>query len=360
MDHRKSKIAIISNSLGNGGAERFAGVLSIMLDRLGYEVHHILIESAVDYDYSGKLYNMGEICRNHSALKRKIYKGILLKRYLKAQQIDTVIDNRSRNVFLREALAKWIYTRRKNFYLVHSFKLTEYFPKARFLAQWLYKDANRLVCVSKAIESKIQSEYGLQNTKTIYNPVNLPETGSGPVQDFGHYCLFFGRLNERIKNFTLMLKAYAMSQAYSKGLRLLIMGDGPDKALIEHEIIKWNLQPYVAIIPFQANPYGYVKQAKFTILTSRYEGFPMSIIESLALGIPVIAVDCQSGPAEIIQNQYNGLLVRNHDEQELANAISMFAEAGNLYDICKRNAADSVAHLSLENISQQWQQILSE
>jgi glycosyltransferase involved in cell wall biosynthesis len=84
----------------------------------------------------------------------------------------------------------------------------------------------------------------------------------------------------------------------------------------------------------------------------------MSIIESLALGVPVVSVDCQSGPAELIRNEHNGLLVPNHNAAALAQAIGRFARDTNLYDICRNNAAASVAHLSVDNIAAQWQQIL--
>ena len=85
----------------------------------------------------------------------------------------------------------------------------------------------------------------------------------------------------------------------------------------------------------------------------------MSIIESLALKTPVIAVNCKSGPAEIIQNRQNGLLVPNYDSEALANAIKLLVEDSYLYDICKKNAVPSIWHLSISNISAQWEQILS-
>ena len=86
----------------------------------------------------------------------------------------------------------------------------------------------------------------------------------------------------------------------------------------------------------------------------------MAIIESLAVGTPVISVDCETGPKEIIQNNFNGLLVENNNENALAEAIKKMIEDEKLYQTCKNNAQKSVEHLSLTTIAQQWKQLLSE
>jgi glycosyltransferase involved in cell wall biosynthesis len=359
MAQPKTKIAIVSHSLGLGGAERFSGLLSQMLGELGYEIHNILIEDKIAYDYAGPIYNMGKICENDNAIWRKIRKGILLRRYLKENAIQIVIDNRSRPIFIRELLAKWIYGKRDRIYVVHSFRMRNYFPETAWAARWLYSDARKLVCVSKAIEHEIATRYGLHNAATVYNPVpdiTLPTDDSTNIH--GDFILFFGRLDDKVKNFGLLLEAFAHSKIGEKGIRLVIMGDGPDKDFIRHATDEYHLGESVILLPFEKNPYAIVKQAKFTVLTSRYEGFPMSIIESLALGIPVVSVDCESGPAEIIQNEYNGLLVPNYNPHALTDAMRRFAEEPDLYHICKSNAAASVAHLSVRNTAAQWQQIL--
>ena len=118
------------------------------------------------------------------------------------------------------------------------------------------------------------------------------------------------------------------------------------------------LENHVQVFPFQKNITPYIQHAKCTILTSHFEGFPMSIIESLAAGIPVISVDCETGPREIIQNNFNGLLVENHNENALSEAIKNMIEDEKLYQTCKNNAQKSVEHLSLPTIAQQWKQLL--
>ncbi|MCF6130450.1 glycosyltransferase [Flavobacterium sp. AS60] len=354
-----NKIAIVSASLGVGGAERFAGLLSFMLHDLGYEVHHIIILDFVDYDYKGTLVNLGKLFSEEKGVFRAVKKGKHIAKYLHENDIQTVIDNRSRPFFIREVFTKWIYGNRKSYFMIHSSNLEMYFSKFSFGVNFLYQKATKLVCVSKDIEEKIQEKYNLKNTITIHNPVDFPDKMYQlPNLIPKSYILFFGRFEEEIKNFTLLLNAFKQSKVYSKGTMLLLVGDGSDKDFIQAKIAELQLEPFVLVLPFQKNITAFIQNAKCTILTSRFEGFPMSLVESLAAGTPVISVDCETGPSEIIQNNFNGLLVENHNEIALSEAIKSMIEDENLHQTCKNNAQKSVEHLSLKTIAQQWKQLL--
>ncbi|MCF6130692.1 glycosyltransferase [Flavobacterium wongokense] len=356
-----NKIAIVSASLGIGGAERFAGLLSLMLQDLGYEVHHIIILDHVDYEYKGTLVNLGKLFANEKGVFRALKKGKYIAKYLSENEIQTVIDNRSRPVFIREVFTKWIYGNRKTYFMIHSYNLEMYFSKFSLGAGYLYKEAAKLVCVSKDIENRIQAKYNLDNTTTIHNPVAFPETTYQlPNLIPKNYILFFGRFEEEIKNFTLMLNSFKLSKVYSKGTMLLLIGDGSDKDWIQAKIKELQLESFVLVLPFQKNITAFVQNAKSTILTSHFEGFPMSIVESLAAGTPVISVDCESGPQEIIRNNHNGLLVPNYNEAALAQAISNMVFDEDLHQTCKNNAQKSVEHLSLTNIAKQWEHLLAQ
>ena len=354
-----NKIAIVSASLGVGGAERFAGLLSFMLHDLSYEVHHIIILDKVDYDFKGKLVNLGKLFPDEEGVFRAIKKGKYIAKYLVENDIQMVIDNRSRPTVARELFTKWIYGNRKVYYFFHSSNLVMYLTNSVFWARYIFGKATKLVCVSKEIEKQLRNKYQFTNTKTIYNPIVFPSTiAEKPAAIPEKYILFFGRLEEKIKNFSLLLNAFSKSKVYENGTKLLIIGEGSGKDFILAKINALQLENQVQVLPFQKNITPFIHHAKCTILTSHFEGFPMSIIESLAAGIPVISVDCETGPKEIIQNNYNGLLVENHNENALAEAIKTMIEDGKLYQTCKNNAQKSVEHLSLTTIAQQWKQLL--
>ncbi|HNP31976.1 MAG TPA: glycosyltransferase [Flavobacterium sp.] len=356
-----NKIAIVSASLGVGGAERFGGLLSFMLHDLGYEVHNIIILDYVDYEYKGSLVNLGKLFANENGIFRAVKKGKYIARYLSENNIEMVIDNRSRPIIARELFTKWIYGNRKKYYFFHSSNLKMYLTNSVFWAKYIFSKATKLVCVSTEIEEKLKSKYQFTNTKTIYNPIIFPDNVAEKPNDAPEsYFLFFGRLEEEIKNFSLMLKSFSISKVYETGTKLLIIGDGSGKDFIQTKIKQLNLENHVQLLPFQKNIIPYIQHARYTILTSNFEGFPMSLIESLAVATPVISVDCETGPKEIIQNRQNGLLVPNHDETALAKAIIDMVSDKNLYQTCKNNAQKSVENLSLTNIAQQWKQLLAE
>ena len=356
----KKKVAIVSNSLGKGGAERFAALLTFMLEDSGFEVHSIIVNNVIDYSYTGSLYNLEKESSQSSFPFRKLKKGILLRRYLVENNIEIVIDSRTRNVLLRELITRFIYRNTRIFYIVHSYNFENYFPSSKFWSGVIYKKAEALVCVSKAIEQKAKQLYRFNNTITIYNPFFIAEEEfQKQVLGSKKVILYFGRFDEKVKNFTLMLEAFSYSKVFLKEYQLHLMGSGNDSKFIQQKIEELNLSDYVEIFPFKQNPYNEVREAKFTILTSYYEGFPMALVESLALGTPVLAVDCNSGPREIIQNEINGLLVENHNVKALAEAMNRFVDDEELYHFCKKNAVESVAHLSLKTISVQWKNLLT-
>ncbi|MDG1057474.1 MAG: glycosyltransferase, partial [Flavobacteriaceae bacterium] len=203
MTKQRLKIAIITSSLGGGGAQKSSANLSFVLSKLDYDVHIISILNQIDYEYQGKLLNLGKLKDQNDSIFGKIKRFRLFYNYLKSENFDYIIDSRARPTFFKQLLInKILYAHQKVIYVVHSYRLKNYIPKSRFLAKVLYKNAFQLVAVSQEIKKLIQLKYGFNQVSTIYNCLSKSELVAN--QDTPKlpqkFILFFGRIDDQVKN----------------------------------------------------------------------------------------------------------------------------------------------------------------
>lgn len=165
----------------------------------------------------------------------------------------------------------------------------------------------------------------IDRTCVIYNPVNkviedAVKTINYTTVKQENYLLCVGRL-EKQKAFHYAIEAFAKIKEQYPGLRLKIVGQGS----LEFELKKLakilGVASKVDFEGFQKNMIPYYLKARAIILTSLYEGFPNVLVESITLGKPIVAFDCQSGPREVIEEGVNGFLVPYKDKEYLLTAI---------------------------------------
>ena len=360
--NKKYKIALVGYRLGIGGAEKVMANLSVFFDKKGIEVHNIIILDVVSYLYAGKLLNLGKLKSGSNSVFNKFNRLQVLRNYLKENQFDYIIDFRFRNKPLQEyIIAKWIYNA-PTIFSVRSYLIDHYMSNWTWLTQKTYGNCYKIVSVSKKTQELIETKHQLKNVTTIYNPLlveSILELSKEEINFDYQYIMGIGQMETNIKQFDKLITAYANSVLPQKGIHLVIVGDGVGKITLQQQINNLNLTEKVHFVGYQKNPFKYLKRAKFFVLSSKNEGMPNVILESLACGTPVLAFDCLSGPSEMIIDKENGLLVENQNVTKLTEAMNLFEENEGLYNYCKENSFSSIALFSVENIGKQWLNLMN-
>lgn len=357
MPHKKHKIALVGFRLAKGGAEKALANLSIFFDKKGIDVHHIIVLDDVSYPYAGKLLNLGKLKNKSNGVLNKLKRLVFLKKYLKENQFDYIIDFRPRTNYLQEFfIAKWLY-RSNVIFSVRSYLIDYYMPNWSFMTQLMYGKCFKIVAVTNKSKELVQKRHHLKNVITIYNPFVVEDViAKSKVEinlDF-EYIIGIGQMETPIKQFDKLIEAYSNSTLSNRNIHLVLLGDGVRKSILMDLVKQKKIESKVHFLGYQENPFKYIKKSKFLVLSSLNEGMPNVILEALACETPVVAFDCLSGPSEMITNKENGLLVENQNVEKLTEAMNLFIEDEVLYEYCKKNAFESIQQFSLENIGKQW------
>jgi glycosyltransferase involved in cell wall biosynthesis len=134
------------------------------------------------------------------------------------------------------------------------------------------------------------------------------------------YWLSLGRLVEP-KGFDLLLDAYALALRSQTLPDLVIAGNGPLLDALTTQASQLGIAHRVHFTGYLSNPYSLLRHARLFILSSVQEGMPTVLIEALALGTPVLACDCETGPRELLDNGRLGQLVKVNDVPALAKGM---------------------------------------
>ncbi|GAA3569931.1 glycosyltransferase [Snuella lapsa] len=363
QNNNKKRICIVARSLGEGGADRVASLQSIFLSDLGYEVYVVSFCNYIKYPYKGILLNLGELKDNNNNFLGKIKRLLVFRKFINNNKIDVIIDHRVRSRPLLEVLIAFFVYKPEVIYIVHNYKIDLYFPSVKQVTRFVNKKAKCIVAVSSQIEQKVKDVYRLKNVRTIYNPIDFDFINSNKSEKLKvnyKYIFWYGRLEDEQKNIKLLIEAYKESDLVLLGIKLIIMGSGKDENKIKELIFNLGLQGNIVLLPFSKNPFAYINKSIFVALSSRYEGLPMTILESLACGIPVVSVDYNEGNNKIVQHGYNGLLVKNNDVKALADAFNTFVTDEELYKRCKKNAKSSVRSYDIEHVAKEWGKLIAE
>ena len=338
-EKKPKQIVMMLHDLRGGGAERGRLRLLKAFCEMGHSVELVLIANEGAY-----LKDIPKDVSTRVIGKSNVFKAVPdIMRYLRENRPASVLTSLT-HMNVAVLIAKILSRSKSKIIVVEHNQISEKAKSARhwrakmtyIFAPILYRFAYKVVGVSEGVAEDIRKFTGLGKNKVIciYNPSFDRSILDLATQDTDHpwvndgsvpIIVAVGRLH-RQKGFDMLIPAFAKVRTVV-GARLMILGEGVERELLERQAGELGIADHVCFTGFVSNPYAIMSRADLFVLSSRWEGLPTVLIEALACGVKVVATDCPSGPKEILENGKLGPLVEVEQVDALADAILETLEA---------------------------------
>lgn len=353
-------ILFFLSSLSAGGAERVASLLADAWFDRGFEVSVVTLasEKADFFPLAPGVRRVGldamaDSSNRWQALRRNFRRLYRLRRTLTRLDPDVVIGFGAEANVLVLGAAQGLRPKR----LVSERTDPSRHDIGRMwagLRRLVYPWADTVVVQTEAVQAWMGREIPGATCRVIPNPVLPPVTERRPPPASGRTVVGMGRLSPE-KGFDLLLAAFARVAPEFPDWRLEILGDGPLRQDLAAMAESLGIGGRVGFAGRVANSAERLGQADLFVLSSRYEGFPNALLEAMAVGLPAISFDCPSGPAAIIRQGLDGILVPEGDRDALAAALSdLMSDEGKRARL-GQNARSVLERFGMDRILAQWE-----
>lgn len=200
-------------------------------------------------------------------------------------------------------------------------------PVVRLNYALLRRRFSHVVAVSHDIKRRLTGELNLapERVSVIHNGLSLPDLPAAPHSGNGHRprSLHVGSVGRLVpvKDFELFLSTAAKIRERHRNVRFSVLGDGPLRNELFRRSIQLGLGGCFQILPVASDPIPYYRTLDVYLNTSRHEGIPLSILEAMACGVPVVAAEV-GGIPEVLTHEMDGLMVGSRNPDDFAHACS--------------------------------------
>ncbi|WP_283153415.1 glycosyltransferase [Guptibacillus hwajinpoensis] len=304
---KKKKIVFLITGLYYGGMERVVFIAHKLLENQ-YDVNIVTLyadnaDYKPDFDYIdlkcppkpskiSKIINLAKRTKSVSQMKKDMQPDIVMS-FGTAANFSNVASKGKEKVLVGIRSYDWLYN---------------YFA-TRFIDKWTYQKADKVISVSKVIAQGAEKIFSIEKSKSevLYNPYDVEYIGEKAKEEINEVdiqnnkinIISVGRLVNQ-KGFNHLIKAFSIVINEFPEAKLYIVGKGNKEKDIKKLISDLDLTDNIVLLGGQDNPYKYMEMADLYVLSSISEGFPNALVESMSVGLPVLAVDCKSGPREIL------------------------------------------------------------
>ena len=364
------RVTLVISSLAAGGAERVLSTMANCWARCGWHVSLVTLD-AVSTDFyplhadveriglgvSGASYTAWQAVRSNVARVAR------LRRAFRASRPQVVISFMAPTTVLT-LMAAW----KENVPVVVSERIdpTQYpLPRIWSAARRVaYRTASAVVVQTPEVRQWAERVVPPSHVHVIPNPVALAEAGAKntpaappALERTARHVVAMGRLDAQ-KGFDILVRAFADCYATRPEWRLTVLGEGNER----HQLATLAEQLGVAsVVRFPGrvtDPATVLRSADLFVLSSRYEGFPNALLEAMAVGLPVVATDCPSGPKHIVRNGIDGILVPVENASSLAASMAALMDDESLRKRFGERATDVTERFGVGRIMAQWESLL--
>jgi len=255
-----------------------------------------------------------------------------------------------------------------------------FYPRAadralmRLVARRLFRRADRIVVVARELERDLVANFGVpaRLIDVAYNGHDLTQIRASarepvdlcwPPSTTDHagatrIIVAVGRL-VHLKGYDLLLRALAKLRS-TWDARLVLVGDGEDRASLEHLAVQLNVRDAVLFAGQQLDPWRWMARADVLALTSRTEAFPSVLVEAMAVGVPILATDSSAGVSECLLDGACGLIVPPNDCDAIATGIDRLFRDGHLRASLVATASARADAFDLVSAQQVYERILTD
>lgn len=362
----RRRVLFLINSLTGGGAER---VMTTLLRHSEAECQEFDVTLAL-LDEEPAAYSAPDFVRLRQLDGRKSFLPSLraVRRLTAELRPDVTLS------FLTRSNVANVLTARGPAIISERANTSAHFPAGlrgegqRAMVRFLYPRAARVIAVSEGVAEDLRENFGIAREKVVAipNPVDVEairaKGAMAPELVVDRpYVMAAGRL-VRSKNFDMLLRAFAMA---GDPRTLVIAGEGPERAALVETAATLGIAERVLMPGFVANPYPLMKGADAFVLSSNAEGFPNALVEAMALGAPVIAANCPSGPSEILAetsrdkiskltSAEHGVIVPANDAAAMAEALTAMRDHARRADYARRAEARALAYGAAKAKDRYW------
>lgn len=313
-------LILVIGHMKAGGAERVMSIIANYWAAQGHHVTLITIRAACE-----DFYRLHPLVRRigFGLRERHILQNLIrLRREIRRTRPDAVISFMPTENVL--SLLACVGLRIRNIICEHTDP-----PQAppdilplRALRYLLYRTAYALIVLSDRIRPWAEDLVPKNRVHVIPNPVALSLYGEFPPQPkpAGNTIAAIGRLADT-KGFDILISAFYHLAREHPHWSLVIIGEGPERSKLEAMVADLKLKDRVRFPGCMHDTIGFLRTADLFVMSSHYEGFPMTLIEAMACGLPVISTRWQ-GASEIIRDGIDGILVGLNDPEALATAMN--------------------------------------